>query len=204
MPGLGRWEKNMIQTYFDFNWNIIMEALSTSINFKTDSQKQFIQKVKNHRMAMDILLVLSESLEKEILVPFIKHIKYVLGFDKIPENAKLWDLFQNYIKTEAVHPRYQYLLIMHRNALAIKLFRIGQRLNQPKLRMSAKEELSKLYFMNCNPTYCLIYAADKYQEKCRLEEHTEYLNETECFVRDLSRPLSAESHDYDFEEGTIQ
>ena len=96
-------------------------------------------------------------------------------------------MYHLYIKSEVLHPRYKYLLTVHRCALAIKLFRIGQRLNQPKLRMSAKEELSKLYFFNCNPTYCLIYATDKYQEKCRLDEHKEYLDDTECFVRDLSR-----------------
>ena len=35
--------------------------VATSINFKTDPQKQFIKKVKNHRMAFDLKLVMDRA-----------------------------------------------------------------------------------------------------------------------------------------------
>ena len=63
----------MIQTFYSFNWDVFVE--DAAINFKTDGQKNFVKKIKNHRMAMDILLVMEESLDKELIVPFISFFK---------------------------------------------------------------------------------------------------------------------------------
>ena len=68
-------------------------------------------------------------------------------------------MYQDYIKNKIKSPRYKYLIQIQRQIKAIKLFRIGQRINQASLREAAKEEISKLYFANCNPTYCMIFAA---------------------------------------------
>ena len=59
--------------------------------------------------------------------------------------------------------------------------------------------MSKMYFLNCNPTYTTIYAATKYQSMCLSPQQKAFVEKNECFVNDLSRPTSAESYDYDFE-----
>ena len=98
---------------------------------------------------------------------YIRYIKSDLKVDILPSKSKLWELFNTFLSTKVNCPRYQYLVHMQRQMEAIKLFRIGQRINQSSLRKAGKEEFSKSYFANCNPTYCTINSALTYQDKWR-------------------------------------
>ena len=45
----------------------------------------------------------------------------------------------------------------------------------------------------------MIFAANKYQDKCMTDEQKDFVEKHECYLNDLNRPASAESQDYDFE-----
>ena len=74
---------------------------------------------------MDILLVMEESMDLELLLPFIRYLKKSDNEDAFTKK-EIWKMYQKYISKNIKSLRYKYLLEAQRQLKAIKLFRVGK------------------------------------------------------------------------------
>ena len=138
MPGLGHVELNMLRCYFKLTWDIVMEHVGSTMNFKSPKAKQSLYCVYDHHKSWQAFLTFLIGTSDHI----IQHYIDTCTVNKYTPNSNHFFQWCNSIKNKA----FAVLLeLLFSYGFGIFLFRAGVRRNNSEIMICARQ---KFYFIS--------------------------------------------------------
>ncbi|KAJ8022554.1 hypothetical protein HOLleu_37485 [Holothuria leucospilota] len=147
--GYGHYEMNMVRSFIELNWDIMVKDLAYCMGFCTENAQKYAKKASDHHKSWELLCILYEGSVEELLLPYVRSC-VESQVEPSPVGYLLW--------TENVKsPKYQYLQEQVFTYLqSIRNFRKGVRNNDKDLIMAGKYKHAPIFHGRNHPKYSQI------------------------------------------------